>query len=146
MANSINISGQWIGHFEYGPEYGDDFFGEKVQFRFFLNETDEGQFKGTSVDIEGFGANMDTATINGFLTDDFISFTKEYPAFYIIDEKGNKFREPSNQQPRLSYSGYYNSRLNIFSGQWELWANEELAGDGSIVDIFTGKWEMRKDD
>jgi hypothetical protein len=146
MKNSINLSGQWIGHFTYGPEYGGEMHGEKVQFRIFINEFSGGQFKGTSVDIEGFGANMDTAIINGFLTDDFISFTKEYPDYFIIDNNGQNIKDPSNVKPRLSYEGHYNFRSKFFNGQWELWTNEELAGEGSIVDIFTGTWEMTKDD
>ena len=146
MTNSINLSGQWIGHFTYGPEYGEEMHGEKVQFRIFINEFRGGQFQGTSVDIEGFGSNMDTAIINGFLADDFISFTKEYPDYFVLDVNGQKIIDPSNVKPRLSYEGHYNFRSKTFNGQWELWANEELAGDGSIVDIFTGTWEMLKDD
>jgi hypothetical protein len=42
--------------------------------------------------------------------------------------------------------GHYNLHSKSFSGQWELWANEELSGEGSIVDIYTGTWEMTKDD
>ncbi len=146
MTNSINLNGQWIGYFTYGPEYGEEMNGEKIQFRIFINEFFDGQFKGTSVDIEGFGANTDTAIINGFLADDFISFTKEYPDFFIIDDNGEKISDPSNVKPRLCYEGHYNFSSKIFSGQWELWANEELAVEGSIVDIFTGTWEMKKDD
>lgn len=145
-SNKVSMSGQWAGHFVYGPEYGPEIHGEKVQFRLFLNELEKGQFNGTSVDIDGFGANLDTAIINGFLTDDFISFTKEYPDHYIIGDNGETLQDPSNIKHRLSYEGQYNYRTKTFSGQWELWANEELAGEDSIVDIFTGAWEMIKDD
>jgi hypothetical protein len=145
MANSINLSGQWIGQFIYGPEYGGQMHGEKVQFRLFINEKSAGQFSGISVDIEGYGANMDTATINGFLVDDFISFTKEYPDNFIIDDNGQQVEDRSNVKPRLSYQGHYNFHSKSFNGEWELWANEELAGEGSIVDIFSGTWEMTKD-
>jgi hypothetical protein len=146
FSSPISMHGQWIGQFVYGPEYGEEMHGEKVQFRLFINEFESGKFKGTSVDIEGFGANMDTATINGFIADDFISFTKEYPDYFIIDDNGRTIKDPSNVKPRLSYEGHYNFRSKFFSGQWELWANEELAGEGSMVDIFTGTWEMTKDD
>ena len=145
MTNSITPSGQWIGHFSYGPQFGNEMHGEKVQFRFFLEDLGGGQFKGTSVDVEGYGNNLDTATIKGFVKDGFISFTKEYPEYYIIDENGKTSVDTSNPQPRLSYSGQYDSRTKTFRGEWELWANEELSGEGSIVDIFTGTWEMTKD-
>ncbi len=145
MTNSISFSGQWIGHFVYGQEYGEGLHGEKVQFRLFLEDLGDVQFKVTSVDIEGIGAKMDTAAIKGFLTDDFINFTKEYSKYYLIDEKYETCEDTSTPKPRLSYTGQYNFRTNSFSCQWELWANEELAGMGSIVDIFTGTWEMTKD-
>ena len=145
MTNYIALSGTWIGRFVYGPEFGKDMHGERVQFRFFLEDLENGQFKGTSVDIEGPGANMNTATIRGFLTGDFISFTKQYPQYFIIDENGMTLVDTSKPQPRLSYSGQYNSRMKSFRGEWELWANEELAGESSIVDIFTGTWEMTRD-
>lgn len=145
MINSINLLGQWVGQFTYGPEYGEEMQGKKVQFRIFINHFTHGQFKGSSVDTDGFGANFDTAIINGFLMDDFISFTKDYPDYFIIDDIGQKVKDRSNIKPRLSYKGYFDFRLGLFSGQWELWANEELARDGSIIDIFTGTWEMMKD-
>lgn len=145
MTNSITLTGQWIGYFVYGPEYGEEMYGEKVQFRFFLEDLEDGQFKGTSVDIEGAGVNMDTATIKGFLTDDFISFTKEYPTYYLIDENGQSSVDTTNPKPQLSYTGQYNSQMKSFSGQWELWANEKLENNGSFGDIFTGTWEMTKD-
>ncbi len=146
MTKSINLSGQWVGHFTYGPEYGEEMQGEKVQFRLFISEFGDGQFKGTSVDTEGYGANFDTAVINGFLADDFISFTKEYPDYFIIGEEGEKVKDSSIVNPRLSYEGEYNFHSKSFSGEWELWTNEELAGDGSIVDISSGTWVMNKDD
>jgi len=145
MENSIKLSGQWVGSFVYGPEYGDEMYGEKVRFRFYIEEIGDGQFNGTSVDIEGFGANLDTATIKGFLTDDFISFTKVYPKYFILEENGMTSEDTSKPQPRLSYSGQYNSRTKYFNGQWELWSNGILSGDGSVVDIYTGTWEMTKD-
>lgn len=146
LAYPISMHGQWIGQFVYGPEYGDEMHGEKVQFRLFINECSSGQFNGTSVDMEGYGANMDTAIIKGFVNDDFISFTKEYPDYLIIDENRQIIKDPSNVKPRLNYEGHYNLLSKSFSGQWELWANEELSGEGSIVDIYTGTWEMTKDD
>jgi hypothetical protein len=145
MEKSIRLTGQWLGSFVYGPEYGDEIYGERVQFRFYIEEVGDGQFNGTSVDIVGYGANFDTAIITGFLKDDFISFTKEYPKYFIIDENGMALEDTSSLKPRLIYSGQFNSNTGFFIGQWEFWANEMLSGDGSIVDIFTGTWEMTRD-
>jgi hypothetical protein len=64
-----------------------------------------GQFNGTSVDMEGYCANMDTAIIKGFVNDDFISFTKEYSDYLIIDENRQTIKDPSTIKPRLNYEG-----------------------------------------
>jgi hypothetical protein len=146
MLTSISLSGQWVGYFTYGPDYGNQIHGEKVRFRLFLKEIIDGQFEGKCVDMEGFGANMNTATIKGFLSDDLISFTKEYPGYLLIDETGETHEGISNPYPRLHYTGNYNSQRKSFDGEWEIWANERPAGDGTFVDILTGSWEMTKEE
>ncbi|RYZ31093.1 MAG: hypothetical protein EOO10_00355 [Chitinophagaceae bacterium] len=145
MAANHSLSGQWLGEFIYGSEFGDELHGEKVSFRLFLRDKGNYEFEGTSVDIEGIHANFDEAIIKGFMDDHHISFTKEYSTYYVIDEEGNSTID-KGQAPRLSYSGEFNYNLKKFSGDWELIANEKLFGDGSFVDIFTGTWEMMKDD
>ena len=142
MENIISLEGQWGGTFVYGPEYGEKMHGEKVEFKFFLKDRPDNQFEGTSVDVDGFGTNMDTAIIIGFMDGDTISFTKEYSKHFVLTDDGVEDASPS---PRLHYIGEYNSNSKSFSGTWELWANEELTPNGSIVDIFTGIWSMQKD-
>jgi hypothetical protein len=146
VKDSIQIAGQWGGYFIYGPEYGEEMYGEKVHFRLFLEDRGSGEFQGRSVDVEGFGASMDVATIKGFIAENFISFTKEYSTYYIRNENGTFSTDPASQKPRLSYKGHYDPRRKSFSGDWEFWTNERLDGNrGSFVDIFTGSWEMTKD-
>lgn len=145
MNRKISLSGQWTGFFVYGPEYGEKMHGEKVQFRLFLQETDDGQFEGKGVDIEGIGANFDEAVIKGFMEGTFISFTKEYEEYFFIED-GNKILDADlSPFPRLSYTGEYNERSKTFSGQWEIWTNERSFDTGTLVDIGTGFWEMIKD-
>lgn len=146
MAKTISLSGQWTGFFVYGSDYGENMHGEKVQFRLFLRDIQDGQFEGKGVDLEGVGANFDEAIIKGFVDGTFISFTKEYEEYFFIDEEGNKILEADhNPSPRLSYSGEYNERSKTFSGEWEIWTNERPFDTGTLVDIGTGKWEMMKD-
>jgi hypothetical protein len=146
MKDKIKMSGQWLGHFMYGPDYGEKLHGEKVTFRLFLEDMGNEQFKGTCFEIGGIGANNNVATINGFIQEEFISFTKTYPIYYGIDENGKSIENDSSSQPRISYEGYYNSISKNFVGNWEIWSHEELVSNGSIVNIGTGNWEMRKDD
>jgi hypothetical protein len=89
MSNSIDFTGQWVGYFTYGQEYGEEVVGEKVQFRLFVDSFKDELFSGRSVDLEGIGANYEVAQIKGYIDGHFISFTKEYPHFYGLDEAGN---------------------------------------------------------
>lgn len=99
MSNSIDFTGQWVGSFAYGPEYGDDLEGKKVQFRIFIDTFKDGQFTGKSVDLEGIGANFEIAQVKGYIDKDFISFTKEYPHFYGLDEAGNTINDKNKPHP-----------------------------------------------
>ena len=146
MSTSINFTGQWVGHFAYGPEYGNDLMGEKVQFRLFVDNFKDGQFTGRSVDLEGIGANFEIAQVKGYIDKDFISFTKEYPYFYGLDEAGNKIEDKNKQHPIVAYSGEYNSDTKTFSGQWELRMEIEPVGEYWLEDICTGTWEFCTDD
>ena len=145
MTEYISMKGQWLGHFVYGPEFGDPFAGEIVTFRLFLDETGNGEFAGTSVDIEGIETNFEEAKVRGFLEGNTISFTKEYATYFVIDEAGNKTID-TFPTPHLSYLGEYNFNTQTFKGDWELVSDERAMGDGFLVTVSTGTWEMVKDD
>ena len=138
MTKPINFSGQWVGHFAYGSEYGDDLAGEKVQFRIFVDDFKEGQFSGRSVDLEGVGSNFEVAKIKGYIDQNFISFTKEYPHYYGFDEEGNVLQDKDRQHPLVAYSGEYDQRTKAFAREWELTNEIEPLGDGWLEEICTG--------
>jgi hypothetical protein len=146
MSNSIDFNGQWEGHFAYGPEYGEDLVGERVQFKLFVDSFKVGQFTGRSVDLEGIGANYEIAQVNGYVDGDFISFTKQYPHLYGLDEAGNTIEDKSRQHPIVSYSGNYNTSNKTFSGKWELRMEIASVGEYWLEDISSGTWEIRRDD
>jgi hypothetical protein len=146
MSISIDFRGQWIGYFTYGPEYGEDVAGEKVQFIIFVDSFNNGEFVGRSVDTEGIGATFEVAQLKGFIEDNFISFTKQYPHFYGLDEAGNTVADKTKQHPMVSYAGEYNAATKTFSGQWELRLEIAPVGEYWLEDICTGSWEIHKDD
>lgn len=145
MRNAIDLTGQWIGYFTYGQEYGDDLVGEKVMFRLFVENFKNEEFVGTSIDLEGVGAIYENAKVKGFIEGNFISFTKEYPHFYGLDEAGNNNDDKNKQHPVISYSGKYNKDTEAYSGQWELRMEIKPVGDYWLEDICTGTWEIRRD-
>ena len=143
--NQIVMAGQWYGYYSYGPEYGDKLEGEKVIFSLLIEEVFNNKFKGKCIELEGIGASTDVSTIEGFIENSFISFRKEYPTYYIIDERGKEIPYEEQLHPRLSYSGSYNPAKQTFYGSWEIWSYERPAGEETLVDIATGKWEISKD-
>jgi len=136
------ISGQWYGYFSYGPDYGAELEGEKVTFSFLIEEKGGGEFTGKCIELNGIGASKEVSTIKGFLEGDTISFQKEYKTPFAIDERGNEIPPGNGPMPPVSYLGKYNNKSDRFSGDWEIWVNEEAYGDGTFVDLCTGVWEM----
>lgn len=146
MSNSILLNGQWMGHFTYGSEYGEELNGEKVQFRLFIEWHENGQFRGKSIDLEGIGANFEIAQVKGFLQENFISFTKEYPHFYGVDENGRISHNEEQPHPVVCYEGQFDEYLKIFRGEWELEIDIKPFGEDWAIDVYRGTWEIRRDD
>lgn len=142
---NLSLAGQWFGFFTYGPEYGAFLVNEKVIFSILMEEVFNNQFKGKCIELEGIGASTELSTIEGFLENEFISFTKEYPVNNFIGEKGNTVDFEGRVSPRLSYKGQFNRFNQTFNGTWEIWSNEVPSGDGVFVNISTGTWEISKD-
>ncbi|NTS42463.1 hypothetical protein HRG84_16295 [Flavisolibacter sp. BT320] len=145
LNRSIELEGQWVGHFAYGPDYGEEMNGEKVQFRVFIDRSKNGGFVGRSVDLEGIGANFEVAEVKGFLEEGLISFTKQYPHFYALDEAGNTVEDKNKPHPLVAYTGTYNQSTKTFTGDWEMRVAIAPVGTYWLEDVCTGTWEMRKD-
>jgi len=141
----ISLAGQWFGYFSYGPEYGELLMDEQVIFSILIEEVFNNRFKGKCIEIEGIGSSTELSAIEGFLENQFISFTKEYPSNNVIDEKGNAVNYEGSLNPMLSYEGQFNHFNQSFTGTWEIRSTEVAAGDGIYVDVCTGNWEMSKD-
>jgi len=139
------IEGQWVGYYELGPEYGQINAGERVEFRLFIDQSNDGQFSGTSVDYDGYGSNFDIAKIQGFIDGQLISINKEYNDNLVIDEIGNTYTDNSRPKPKIHYTGTYNYNLYRYEGVFEVLCNDIPFGDGDIVEVLTGKWEAWKD-
>jgi hypothetical protein len=145
MQAYINMTGTWMGHYYYGADYGEELHNEKVKFVLFA-EQDNFKISGYCVDFEGVGTDMDKATIRGFLRDGFISFIKQYPVSLFFDEEGNMLRDASKPSPEIHYTGKYDPKTKLFSGEWEMVSSTESYPDHDIEFLNTGKWELWKED
>jgi hypothetical protein len=138
------LSGQWYGHYQYGEEYAPKLVGEKVKFSFLLEDLSDNHFRGKCIEIDGIGASTEISLVQGCLEGVNISFTKEYPQHYFIDEDGKDLKMPDDVCVNLIYKGIYHPRLQSFSGTWELWKNEKDEDVGTFIDVFSGKWVMSR--
>ncbi|MFX1705662.1 hypothetical protein PV783_16970 [Chitinophaga sp. CC14] len=140
----ISITGQWRGHYVYGPEYGEKWLGSKVAFELSLTDIGDNNFQGTCLDIDSPISLNNPAVIKGFTEEDFISFTKEYNQFFTINGDNQVVPRSQLKKPDLSYYGHYDPVSETYSGDWELIGREHAHPDGDYLEIATGTWEMKK--
>ena len=107
----------FIGELTYGEMYKET-AGESLQFTLeisWLGNT----FSGISKDISGRGVSPDEATINGHLSGDSISYTKQYKRRHFI---GADLSTEIHEKPGfpIFYKGNFNSDKNQYEGIWEI--------------------------
>jgi hypothetical protein len=142
MIDSTIINGQWEGYFEYGFNYIAQ--GEKVKFRLTLKDIGQGKFRGECIELEGHEYNPGIATINGFIEASFISFTKEYPVHYKLDQSGKSVPDNDPIKPLINYEGNFDWKQGSFSGFWEICIDNEKNKNGSMICVGSGSWRMHK--
>ena len=144
MENSIKISGVWNGELTFGEEYGPDLQNKTKQFRLVLDEKD-GDVTGECIDTGGTGVIPEPATINGFFEEDMVSFIKQYPACYIIDQKGGTMMIPEKISPEFNFSGYYNAEKDTFEGDWHVVFEIKQLTFGFAEYALSGTWSMKRE-
>jgi hypothetical protein len=142
VSNSI-IEGQWEGYFTYGSIYG-ELGGQSVRFRMTLKHLGEGKFAGKCIELDGPGYNENIVHVEGFVEASFISFTKKYSSYHQFDEEGNSQVNRSAPEPLITYIGNYDWHRKIFSGKWEILADDELDKGADLIVIGLGTWQMTK--
>lgn len=138
------ISGKWKGEYICGPEY-DNHHGRTVEFILELIEN-KGSISGVCMDFETKEYFSEPIIVLGFIDNDFISFTKQYPFSYFINEQGQVIVDRTKPHPEITYSGEFNPETNTFFGEWDLVLDSQKFGDGYFDDSLTGTWTMKRID
>lgn len=141
----VELTGRWKGLFTLGQEYGEA-EGQATSFILFLEENEKGQFKGKSVDYDGYAENYNPASITGYMQGNTISFIKQYPFAYDVDEEGQTVYYQDKKHPEIHYEGRYDLKIGKFSGNWEMVTFIIPMGENDLEQLLRGKWEMRKDE
>ncbi len=108
-------------------------------------EGNRNEFTGKVFDIDGVGCQSDVASIKGFYDNGSISFIKQYPQPYVLEDDGTLSLDKSRKTAEIHYYGEYNESLEQFSGSWEMVESEKKHEGGYIEYLNTGTWEMRKE-
>ena len=120
-----SVTGKWKGTFTYGDGY-------------------DGEFSGLSVDLESKDYMSEPVTIAGFLEDEMISFTKQYPYFFHVTEQGEFVVNKNKFHPEVIFSGEYLEAEGKYVGDWEILAASIQFGYESDESSWTGSWEMAR--
>ncbi len=140
MTSLNNLTGKWKGTYKYGPEYA-DMEGTSVDFILEITDTD-GEINGTSVDNETKDLFDKPTIVQGFWDGEIISFTKQYPYAYYLDEQ-NKIQVDKNMAPHtVTYSGQIDAETNSFTGEWDIIIDSQKIGDGYFDESLTGTWTL----
>ena len=139
-----SLSGKWKGEYICGPEYENN-ADRTVEFILELIENN-GSISGICIDFETKEYFAEPITVSGFIDKDFISFIKQYPFFYFIDEQGQVIVDRTKSHPEITYSGEFNPETNAFFGEWDVIVDSQKLGDGYFVDSLTGTWTMKRID
>ena len=69
----MKMKGDWLGFYEYGEGYLLPYFGERVNYRLSLIDTEEG-FEGTCIEDDSKFSIKEISKISGFVEEGMISF------------------------------------------------------------------------
>ncbi|ABG57596.1 hypothetical protein [Cytophaga hutchinsonii] len=146
MMNASNtLSGKWLGSFNYDPECMILYPENHPDTTFCLQLSDNsGSLTGTCIDDEVKGIMKGIITVSGFADGDIISFTKQYPCFYFMNEDGKIQIDDSKVHPPVIYSGVYDAESDTYSGEWEMTLTTENIQGECFDEIIFGSWIIRR--
>jgi hypothetical protein len=80
--------------------------------------------------------------VNGFIEDDLISFIKQYPAYYSVNENDEVLIDRDQKHPTIHYYGTYDENASTLSGTWEIETEHpEFPFQYSLISL--GSWEIK---
>lgn len=141
FGHSIEISGDWIGHYGFGEGYSHLVRKQTVDFVAKIKKGDRGSFTGTIK--EGDNGIPESADISGVVRGRRVSFTKTYKSSYQIDEDG-VIAKLSYGPHHVIYKGFYDKSKSRFYGQWRIETTYEMEDGQKIEHINEGIWEMSR--
>jgi hypothetical protein len=134
----------WKGFYTYS--YDDGYTNQDVEVTFIMELTfNDNSFEGISNNTETENLFTEPTLVKGFIQDNIISFTLNYPCVYYKDENGNIQLDEDSQNHIVEYFGYYDEDEKKFSGTWEIIVSEEkISEDDYIQEVAYGEFEIQR--
>lgn len=138
----MNVNGQWNGFYEYGVGYDLPFFGSRVEMEIKFIESD-GKISGIVNEIPSqFSVNA-SASIEGFVENEIISFIKKYP---IIPEINPDKKTVSQSEGSLEiiHTGFIDEENQAIYGDWII--EEEFIDENGYnqIETLSGIWLLKR--
>jgi hypothetical protein len=128
------------GQYCYEPEFDSN----KAHAFELILDLDSDQFKGIAVEEEFTTLTNEVPTITGFMDNEQISFTKQYPFQFAADENNQIVIDRSKPGHLVVYEGFLNRKNLEWEGSWEIISDEvRLSTDVYLAMIESGSWRMR---
>jgi hypothetical protein len=137
------LNGEWTGYYSYGEMYPPNLQALKCGFEMKLN-TEGNILKGTCSDDDMRGKLDTPANINGNLDAHQLTFTKQYPFAFSIDQNGTVHKDPNQAAPMIHYEGSYDAHTNTCKGLWKITAMEPTGRNEMMERVYSGPWSMTK--
>jgi hypothetical protein len=115
--SKMNLTGNWQGFYEYGSGYDLPYFGQRVNIKATITDSN-GSFTGEiGEDGSVFSVKLD-ATIKGFVEDNFISFVKKYPKYPRIADDYSTNQIYEDKILEIEHEGFVDKKNNSIYGNW----------------------------
>ena len=134
------LTGKWKGSYNYYDE--DDQFCDETYFEMDIL-IDNGVITGEINDADEKVTIPMVAKVDGFCENNSISFIKQYPALWYIDEKGNVIIDESKKHPEIHYQG--DIKDDEIFGTWSIYTKAQQYGYGYFEEVTQGTWTVKKE-
>jgi hypothetical protein len=111
------LSGKWVGYYEYGLGYELPYFGQRVKYQIEVTFEDD-NIIGTASEEKSEYSVDPKATIKGYIEDDLISFVKTYPIKSTIQE--DHTIQNSKGEQFVNHTGILDQDKMVMYGLWTI--------------------------
>jgi len=135
-----SLNGKWKGKFSYDAEFDDN--NTEHYFEMTLQVDEEDDISGEIRDLRAEEGFPGPAKITGFIDGEDISFIKQYPHLFLLNEKREVIIDKTKPHPEIHYHGSITEEG--ISGEWDMEAHVLFKVGEYHSQMLFGSWELKK--